>query len=154
MRVAGFSDGMDSSVQVRLADDLVVRVVNLPCLLMLKLFAWLDRKQEKRDASDIHTLLKQYGDAGNEERLYGEAVSLLEAENFDVEIAGARLLGQDVAVVLCEDTKARAKEILESEQQMEELTQHIVLLSGRNDTEHIAQCELLVNKLRQGFLHP
>ena len=71
MRVAGFSDGMKSSVPVRLADDLVVRVVSLPSLLVLKLFAWLDRKQEKRDAPDIHTLLKEYGDAGNEDRLFG-----------------------------------------------------------------------------------
>jgi predicted nucleotidyltransferase len=35
--------------------------------LILKLFAWLDRKQEKRDAPDIYTLLKDYGDAGNED---------------------------------------------------------------------------------------
>ena len=50
MRVAGFSDGLESSVPVRLAENLVVRVVSLPALLVLKLFAWLDRKQEKRDA--------------------------------------------------------------------------------------------------------
>jgi hypothetical protein len=49
MQVAGFSDGMESSVPVRLAEDLV-RVVSIPTLLVLKFFAWLDRKQEKRDA--------------------------------------------------------------------------------------------------------
>ncbi len=92
MRVAGFSDGLETSVQVRLADDLVVRVVSLPALLVLKLFAWEDRKEEKRDASDIHTLLKQYGDAGNEDRLYGEALPILEEEGYDFELAGARLL--------------------------------------------------------------
>src|SRR5882672_5319429 len=37
MRVAGFSDGLESSVPVRLADNLVVRVVSLPALLVLKL---------------------------------------------------------------------------------------------------------------------
>src|SRR6266404_1488117 len=92
MRVAGFSDGLETSVQVRLADDLVVRVVSLPALLVLKLFAWEDRKEEKRDASDIHTLLKQYGDAGNEDRLYGEALPILEEEGYDFDLAGARLL--------------------------------------------------------------
>ena len=115
MRVAGFSDGLESSVLVRLGKDLVVPVVNLPALLVLKLFAWLDPKQEKRDAADIHTLLKEYGDAGNEDRLYGEAVTILEAEGYDFEIAGARLLCRDAAAVISEDTRSRAREILESD---------------------------------------
>jgi predicted nucleotidyltransferase len=41
MRVAGFSDGLESSVLVRLGNNLVVPVVSLPALLVLKLFAWL-----------------------------------------------------------------------------------------------------------------
>lgn len=152
MRVAGFSDGMESSVPVRLADDLVVRVVSLPALLVLKLFAWLDRKQEKRDAPDIYTLLKDYGDAGNEDRLYGEALNILEAEGYDVEIAGARLLGGDAAAVISADTRRRVRDILESDREMEELTNQIIVVWARNDPEHVRRCELLVSKLRQGFL--
>src|ERR1700682_3755508 len=151
MRVAGFSDGMESSVPVRLADDLVVRVVSLPSLLVLKLFAWLDRKQEKRDAPDIHTLLKEYGDAGNEDRLFGEALNILEAEGYDVEVAGARLLGGDAAAVISADTRGRVRDILASDRQMEELTNQIMVVSARNDPEHARRCELLVKKLRQGF---
>ena len=52
-------------------------MVSLPVLLVLKLLAWVARKHEKRDAADIHTLLKEYGDAGNEDRLYGEEVNVL-----------------------------------------------------------------------------
>jgi predicted nucleotidyltransferase len=115
MRVAGFSDGMESSVPVKLADNLVVRVVSLPALLVLKLFAWLDRKHEKRDAPDIYTLLKDYGDAGNEDRLYGDALNLLEAEEYDVEIAGARLLGGDAAAVISADTRKRVRKIVPNE---------------------------------------
>ena len=152
MRVTGFSDGLESSVLVRLGKDLVVPVVNLPALLVLKLFAWLDRKQEKRDAADIHTLLKEYGDAGNEDRLYGEAVTILEAEGYDFEIAGARLLGRDAAAVISEDTRRRAREILGSDREMEELTNQIIVVSARNDAEHARRCELLVSKLREGFL--
>lgn len=152
MRVAGFSDGLESSVLVRLGNDLVVPVVNLPALLVLKLFAWLDRKQEKRDAADIHTLLKEYGDAGNEDRLYGEAVTILEAEGYDFEIAGARLLGRDAAAVISDDTRRRAWEILGSDREMEELTNQIIAVSARNDAEHARRCELLVIKLREGFL--
>lgn len=152
MRVAGFSDGMESSVPVRLADDLVVRVVSIPALLVLKLFAWLDRKHEKRDAPDLHTLLKEYGDAGNEDRLYGEALNILEAEGYDVEIAGARLLGGDAAAVVSADTRRRVRDILESDREMEDLTNQIIMVSAHNDPEHVRRCELLVSKLRQGFL--
>jgi predicted nucleotidyltransferase len=136
MRVAGFSDGMESSVPVKLADDLVVRVVSLPALLVLKLFAWLDRKQEKRDAPDIYTLLKDYGDAGNEDRLYGDALNILEEEGYDVEIAGARLLGGDAAAVISADTRGRVRDILASDREMEELSNQIIVVSARNDPEH------------------
>jgi len=152
MRVAGFSEAMESSVPVRLAGDLVVRVVSIPALLVLKLFAWLDRKQEKRDAPDIHTLLKEYGDAGNEDRLHGEALNILEAEGYDVEIAGARLLGGDAAVVVSADTRRRVRDILESDREREDLTNQIIMVSARHNPEHVRRCELLVSKLRQGFL--
>jgi predicted nucleotidyltransferase len=152
MRVAGFSDGLESSVLVRLGDNLVVRAVSLPALLVLKLFAWLDRKQERRDAADIHALLKEYGDAGNEDRLYGEALHILEAEGYDVEIAGARLLGGDAAAAVSEDTKRRARDILGSDREMEELTNQIVVVSTRTDLDHVRRCELLVSKMREGFL--
>jgi predicted nucleotidyltransferase len=52
MRVAGFDDGLASSVQVRIDKDLVIPVVSIPVLLVLKLFAWADRKHERRDAPD------------------------------------------------------------------------------------------------------
>jgi predicted nucleotidyltransferase len=48
------------------------RVVNTASDAVLKLFAGFDRKHEKHDAPDIYTLLRQYGHAGNEDRLFGE----------------------------------------------------------------------------------
>jgi hypothetical protein len=90
---------------------LVVPVVSIPVLLVLKLLAWVDRKHEKRDAADIHTLLKEYGDAGNEHRLYGEELNVLEAEGYDFELAGARLIGHDAARVISPDTRNRVRAI-------------------------------------------
>jgi predicted nucleotidyltransferase len=152
MRVTGFSDGLESAVLVRLEKDLVVPVVSIPVLLVLKLLAWVDRKHEKRDAADIHTMLKEYGDAGNEDRLYGEELNVLEAEGYDFELAGARLIGHDAARVISRDTRNRVRAILESEPLMTELTNQIIVLSVRNDSENIRRCESFVSKLRQGYL--
>ena len=153
MRVTGFSDGLESAVPVRLDQNLIIPVVSLPVLLVLKLFAWADRKHEKRDAPDIYTLLRQYGDAGNEDRLYGEEMSVLEAEGYDLELAGARLIASDAARVVSADTQKRLREILESDALMEELTNQIIVSSPRNDPEHVRRCEMLIRKLREGFLH-
>ncbi len=71
MHVAGFSDALESAVQVTLDDALTIPVVSIPALIVLKLFAWADRRHENnKDADDIFTILRQYADAGNEDRLY------------------------------------------------------------------------------------
>jgi len=152
MRVTGFSDGLASAVPVRLDQNLVIPVVSLPVLLVLKLFAWDDRRHEKKDAPDIYTLVREYGDAGNEDRLYGEEVGLLEAEDYDVELAGARLLARDSARMVSTDTKERARKILLSDAQLEQLTNDIILASSRSDADHVLRCEQLVRNLGKGFL--
>ena len=66
---------------------------------MLKLFAWADRRAGK-DATDLHRILMNYADAGNEDRFYSDKLDLLERTEFDMELAGAHLLALDV-VDLC-----------------------------------------------------
>ena len=68
-----------------------------------------DRKHKRRDAADIHTLLQEYGDAGNEDRLFGDELNVLEAEGYDLELAGAQLIGRDAAGVIAEDTRRRVR---------------------------------------------
>jgi predicted nucleotidyltransferase len=91
MRVTGFKGALEAAVSVQLEAELVIPVASLPLLLILKLFAWVDRKHEKRDAADTYTLLREYGDAGNEDRLYGEHVQILESEGFNFESARGRI---------------------------------------------------------------
>jgi len=152
MTVTGFSDALNSAVLVRLDETLVVHVVTLQLLLVLKLFAWVDRKYEKRDAEDIYTLLRHYGEAGNEDRLYGENLDILESEGFDFELAGARLIGLDAARAVSSDTRERTQQILTSDEQMTELTNQIIASSSRTDAEHVRRCEILVTEMRAGFL--
>jgi predicted nucleotidyltransferase len=101
MTVVGFGEALRSARAVRLADELTVPVVALPVLSILKLTAWLDRHLETdKDAIDLLTMLRLYGAAGNEDRLFGDESEILAATGFDTELAGARLLGRD-AVALC-----------------------------------------------------
>ena len=152
MRVTGFSEALRSAVLVRLDEKLVIRVVSLPVLLVLKLFAWADRKYERRDAEDIYVILKQYGDAGNEDRLYGDELNILESEGFDFELAGARLIGVDAANLVSPETDRQLREILQSDAQMLELTNQVITSSGRTDAEQVHRCEELVSRMRDGFL--
>ncbi len=151
MRVTGFKDAILGAVAVRLETDLVVPVVSLPLLLVLKLFAWVDRKHENRDAADIYTLLRQYGDAGNEDRLFEEHLPILEAEEFDFELAGAVLLGLDAGSLVSAGTREQLQDILDSAQKMKDLTTQMIASSRSLDSRTAWQCERLISKLRQGF---
>jgi predicted nucleotidyltransferase len=102
MVVLGFREAMDATVEVKLPGGTLVAVASLPALALLKLFAWADRRytQPGKDAGDFWLLLRNYLDAGNRERLYTEAAHLLEATDYDDDLAGAWLLGSDARQLL------------------------------------------------------
>lgn len=102
MVVLGFREAMAAAVAVKLPGGMEVAVASLPALALLKLFAWADRRytQPGKDAGDLWLLLRNYLDAGNRERLYGEARHLLEAADYDDDLAGAWLLGADACQLL------------------------------------------------------
>lgn len=102
MVVLGFREALDAAVQVQLPDGISVAVASLSAQAVLKLFAWSDRRYEQpgKDAGDFWLLLHHYLDAGNRERLYSEAVHLLEAEDYNDDLAGAWLMGFDARQLL------------------------------------------------------
>lgn len=102
MRVWGSAEALASAQLVRLPGGEAVLVASLPALALLKLWAWEDRRYETRkDASDLWALLWHYADAGNHDRLFGpEGEAALTAFGYDLERAGAWLLGRDARQVL------------------------------------------------------
>jgi predicted nucleotidyltransferase len=102
MNVAGLAEALAAAVVVRLPGDVVAHVASLPAIALLKTWAWSDRQYTTpgKDASDLWMLLRHYSEVGNEERLYGEQGEALTAFGFDLEIAGAWLLGKDARNVL------------------------------------------------------
>jgi len=59
MSTVGFREAYNSSVAVRMADDLIVRVASLPGLALMKIVAWDDRRFE-RDAQDLGLIMRHY----------------------------------------------------------------------------------------------
>ncbi|HWE51568.1 MAG TPA: nucleotidyl transferase AbiEii/AbiGii toxin family protein [Bryobacteraceae bacterium] len=100
MNVAGFEEALTSSVLIEIEEDLTVHVASVAGLTLLKLAAWVDRGRESnKDAADLYRLLTTYADAGNTDRLYDTELDLLEAAGFDMRLAGAELLGRDIAAI-------------------------------------------------------
>ena len=80
-------------------------VASIPALTILKVTAWVDRKDEYpgRDATDLLFLLSNYMDCDNFDRVVEQQADLLADPAFDYETAGARLLARDVAKLLDRD---------------------------------------------------
>lgn len=107
MNVAGFGDAFDAAVTVEVNPGIEIAVASLPGIATLKLFAWADRRKESpKDALDLLALLRSYHEAGNENRIYedAEALAALEAVGYAPELAGAWLLGKDVAAMVSAST--------------------------------------------------
>lgn len=107
MGVLGFAEARASAIEVRLPHNQILHVVALPMLAILKLLAWTERRfrEPRKDSADIFDILTKYLDAGQDERLYGEARHLLNDQAFDYRIAGAWLVGCDAR--LCIDGPGR-----------------------------------------------
>jgi predicted nucleotidyltransferase len=116
MSTVGFREAYDNSVEVRIADDLIVRVASLAGLALMKIVAWYDRRFE-RDAEDLGLIMRHYLDAGNQNRIYseqGDCFDLLN-EEFDYEKASARILGRDVARLLTDTSRPICVRVLAQE---------------------------------------
>ena len=112
-----------------------MRVASIPGLMLLKLVAWSDRRRETdKDAADIYRLLTTYADAGNADRVYDQEMDLLEAVGFDMQVAGAELLGREVSRLCSLPAMAVVRSVLETEATFESLADHMVRTSAVAET--------------------
>ena len=150
MNVASFEQALATSLMIEVGDGLVVRVASLPGLALLKLTAWGDRGHESnRDAVDLYRLLVAYADAGNTDRLYGPALDLLEAADFDMELAGAELLGRDVISIASSEAREHVRSLFRSERHRERLLNQ---MSRSTYAEAAPAVERLLNAFLRGLL--
>jgi predicted nucleotidyltransferase len=131
MNVAGFEEALASSVVIEIEASLTVHVASAAGLTLLKLAAWADRGRESnKDAADLYRLLTSYADAGNTDRVYEEETLLLEAVDFDMQLAGAELLGRDVAAICNTQILNQVRSVLALESNRERLVIDMVRTSA------------------------
>ncbi len=117
MSVFGFREALTATVLVVLPERVTVPVVTLPALAVLKLAAWMERRytQPGKDAYDLWAIMRNYLEAGNNDRLHTDGAHLLKRDDFDYEAAGAWLLGHDMAKLLTGDPRAKVSALLTRE---------------------------------------
>jgi predicted nucleotidyltransferase len=151
LNVAGFEDAWAAALQIEIEQDLVVRVASIPGLTVLKLIASADRGSvNNKDAADLHRFFTSYADAASVDRLYEEEADLLEATAFDLELAGAQLLGMDCAPVCKPATFEQIRSVLTTERHRERLTTQMTQTSAHDDVQETTN--RVVDSFCQGFL--
>jgi predicted nucleotidyltransferase len=115
MTTLGFREAFDHAIPVTIAPSIAIRFASPAGLALLKLVAWNERRQETqgKDARDLALVLRNYLSAGNASRLYDNHVDLLDSEHFDYELAGARILGRDLADWLDDSLRQHVEKILD-----------------------------------------
>jgi predicted nucleotidyltransferase len=151
MNVAGYGETFASAVLVEVDPGFALRVASLAGLAILKLVAWAERGAgDPRDAIDLATLLRQYGSAGNEDRLYGAEIGVLEAVNYDFDLAGALLLGMDAGRIAAPSTQKQILALFDDPARMDRLVLHVA--QGLRATQDaLAEAEQLLAQFRGGF---
>ncbi|HEY6807074.1 MAG TPA: nucleotidyl transferase AbiEii/AbiGii toxin family protein [Pyrinomonadaceae bacterium] len=152
MSTVGFREAYANSIDVRLDEDLVVKVASLAGLALLKLIAWSDRQYE-RDAQDFALMMRNYLDAGNQDRLYGErgdCFDLLNDEDFDYDRASARVLGRDIGTILSKESRTVIEQVLFAENEAERFAAVMV----RNNANYHGDSDMalaMLEALEQGL---
>lgn len=130
MNLAGYDDVLATAELVTFAPGFDGKVVSLAGLAILKLVAWSDRGRENpKDAHDLIHLMDSYAAAGNIDRVYDEE-GVIEAGDYDPDLAGVYLLGKDIQRVASERTIGVLKQIVEHDfdwlsTEMTRATRHI-----------------------------
>ena len=152
MNVAGFGDALVAAVTVEVSPGMSIAIATLPGIAILKLFAWADRGQaDRRDAVDLVTLLRSYNEAGNASRIYEEASALaaLEAAGYDLELAGAWLLGNDAAAMVSAQTNADLGTLLNGPKRQRLIEDMARAMLGRDDS--LEYSDRLLEQFTIGF---
>jgi predicted nucleotidyltransferase len=111
MNIMGFVEAFENS-SVQLIDGREFSVVDIPSLIVLKLFAW-NNNQKAKHWQDIDFILTNYNNVSINERIYEELCTELIDSVVKNQDAGVYLIGKDIQKRLKADTLEKLQEILD-----------------------------------------
>lgn len=101
LTVLGLSEALRSADSFVLPGGVTAKAPSLPLLTVLKILAWIDRgRGNAKDAIDLGQLLPCYAHPPLLRRLYEEDLPVLEACDWEIAPAAARLLGRDASSIV------------------------------------------------------
>jgi predicted nucleotidyltransferase len=117
MKVVGFTEAL-LSAKTTIIDDLEIQVVDTPAFIVLKIFAWDDRRDlTNKDIEDINFILSKYDDDDRvydeDDRFFDELVNKLADGTVELLYASIYLLGKDISEILQENTRVKLDILLE-----------------------------------------
>lgn len=153
MDLTGFEEMFKSALTVRLRSRpiLEIKFPSPSGLALIKLIAWHEKYPEReKDAEDLFLIMSNYLDAGTSERLYDQERDLLEMDNFDYTLTGARLLGRDLAGISHKTTIKVVLNIINRETD-EQHSKLVLDLIGKNYSKSVEALSML-KELKTGIL--
>jgi predicted nucleotidyltransferase len=139
MNVAGYEEALRSSISVKIEDDFLVPVVSLPALVILKLFAWIDRRLDNlKDAQDLWLIFDTYHEVSRDD-LFGQNVNLLEGAGWVEEVAGIRLLAAEIVKLCKTETLGKLKEAITKKNLSRLLIEDIISQNPRFDNSAFSE---------------
>ena len=96
-------------------------------------------------------LLRSYHEAGNESRIYEEegALAALETAGYDIELAGAWLLGNDAAIMVSAQTNADLQALLDGTRRERLIEDMARAMLGRDNA--LEYSRRLLDQFTNGF---
>jgi predicted nucleotidyltransferase len=117
MNIAGYADAHASALAVAIAPE------------------------RDKHASDVVLLLRHYHEAGQFDRLYDDGADLLAAFDYDIELAGAALLGRDAQRDVAPGTCKQVHDALADERKVDKF----IAQARRSSTATSERAMLLIN---------
>ena len=146
MSVCGYEDVNRSTVLVKVADQLEIRVASIPGLTVLKLVAWVNRGAiDNKDAKDLRTIIDGYETVVTAEPLY-DIDGLMDELDYQVDLGIARLLGVHAFRVASEETRTALFVELEVEGKQNKLANNMA-----KDGSDLEKSEALLQQLLLGL---
>jgi len=150
LNVAGFEEALAAALSIELESGLVISVASLPGLAILKMVAWGDRHLvNNKDAADLYKILTSFDRAGNQERIFEQEIELLESVDYDLTLAGAQLLGRDVARLADSAAATQIVNLLNSSTEVDLLISHMISTASYEENAARQKCGLPAPLLRK-----